>query len=383
MLTTGVDSEERRGLVDALRDYVKRNFGTAEQRRRISPDTEDTQVLLDVTRTLASLGWVGVALPEEYGGGGGGTADACVIMEELWYGRVPAAAVIVSMIVGKVIETFGTAEQKNRILPGICRGEVASISMSEPNAGSDVGSLTCRAAPTDGGYLVNGQKTWTSAAHYASRVLLVARTSSEGTKHQGISMLEVPAGTPGMEIRQIDTLGGKEVNDIYFTDAFVPAENLIGVQDQGWAQLMSGLNFERLVGAAGFLGLARRIFDDTVEHVTSREQFGHSISKFQAIRHRLADLATEIECCRVLIYELAAMADANPGVTYLRQVSMAKLKTSEVLKSMAIEGMQMTGGMGYTKEYGMEAYLRHAVIATIYGGASEVQRDIIAKTLNL
>ncbi|WP_312858025.1 acyl-CoA dehydrogenase family protein [Pseudonocardia pini] len=383
MLTTGVDSDQRRALVAALRDYVKREVGSPEQRQRISPDTEDTQVLRDVTRSLAELGWVGVALPEEYGGGGGGITDACLIMEELWYGRVPAAAVIVSMIVGKVIETFGTPEQKERVISGICRGEIASIAMSEPGAGSDVGSLTCRAVPTADGYVLNGQKTWTSAAHYADRILLVARTSVDGTKHQGLSMLEVPAGTAGMTIRPIATLGGSEVNDIYFTDAFVPRENLVGVQDQGWGQLMSGLNFERLVGAAGFLGLTRRIFDDTVEHITGRQQFGQPISKFQAIRHRVADLATEIECCRMLVYELAARADANPGTAYLREVSMAKLKTSEVLKTMAVEGMQMTGGMGYTKEFGMEAHLRHGIIATVYGGASEVQRDIIAKTFEL
>ena len=267
MLSRAVETEERRALVGALRDYVKREFGTREQRARISPDTEDPVVLREVTRKLGELGWIGVALPEEYGGGGGGIVDACLVMEELWYGRVPAAAVIVSMIVGNAIERFGTEEQKRSILPGICRGEVSSIAMSEPDAGSDVGALQCRARRTPDGYLINGQKTWISAAHYADRILLVCRTSSDGPKHAGISMLDVPADTAGLEIRGIDTLGGREVNDLYFTDALVGLDRLVGTENEGWSQLMAGLNFERLVGAAGFLGLGRRIFDDTLDYV--------------------------------------------------------------------------------------------------------------------
>jgi alkylation response protein AidB-like acyl-CoA dehydrogenase len=379
---TSAETEERRALVDALRNWTRREFGGTDP-HRITPDTEDPEVLRGVARQIADLGWLGVALPEEYGGGGGGIVDACLIMEELWYARVPAAAVIVSMIVGKVVQNFGTPEQRKEVISAICSGELASISMSEPQAGSDVGSLTCRAVRDGDDYVVDGQKTWTSAAHYADRILLVCRTSTEGRKHEGISMLLVPTDQPGMEIRPIDTLGGREVNDIFFTDARVPVENLIGEENRGWQQLMAGLNFERLVGAAGFLGLTRRIFDDTLEYVRTRQQFGRPVGSFQALKHRIADLATEIECCRLLVYQLAATADANPGTPYLRETSMAKLKTSEVLKAAAVEGMQMTGGMGYTKEFPMESYLRHAVISTVYGGTSEVQRDIIGKTYGL
>jgi alkylation response protein AidB-like acyl-CoA dehydrogenase len=383
MLSPVVDTTERQALVSALRAYVKREFGTRQQRVAVSPDTEDPAVLREVTRSLAELGWVGAALPEEYGGGGGGIVDACLIMEEFWYGRVPAAAVIVSMIVGNVINAFGTEGQKKEILTGICAGEAASISMSEPGAGSDVGSLACRAVRAGDTYVINGQKTWTSAAHYAKRILLVCRTSSEGAKHSGISMMVVPTDTPGVEIRPIDTLGGREVNDIFFTDAVVPADNLIGTENEGWGQLMAGLNFERLVGSAGFLGLTRRIFDDTLHYIQDRQQFGRPVGTFQAIKHRMADLATEIQACQFLVYGLAAVADEHPETPYLRETSMAKLKTSEVLKQMAMEGMQMTGGMGYTKEFGMEAYLRHAIISTVYGGTSEIQREIIAKQCGL
>jgi alkylation response protein AidB-like acyl-CoA dehydrogenase len=189
--------------------------------------------------------------------------------------------------------------------------------------------------------------------------------------------------TPGLEIRGIDTLGGREVNDLYFTDSLVGLDRLVGTENEGWSQLMAGLNFERLVGAAGFLGLCRRIFDDTLDYVRGRVQFGRPIGSFQAIKHRIADLATEIEACRLLVYEVASMADATPGQLYPKETSMAKLKTSEVLKTMALEGMQMTGGMGYTKEFGMEAHLRHAIIATVYGGTSEIQREIIAKQTGL
>jgi alkylation response protein AidB-like acyl-CoA dehydrogenase len=193
----------------------------------------------------------------------------------------------------------------------------------------------------------------------------------------------VPAGTEGLEVRLIETMGGREVNDVFFTDCRVPAERLIGVQDQGWHQLMAGLNHERLIIAAQALGMAQRAFDDTLAYVKERKQFGRPIGSFQALKHRLADLATEIEAARLLVYDVAARSEANPEVTLPREASMAKLMATEVAKHAALEGMQMMGGYGYAVEYDMEHQLRTAVVTTVYGGTSEIQREIIARTLGL
>jgi len=263
------------------------------------------------------------------------------------------------------------------------RGRVEAIAMSEPEAGSDVGALSCRAERVNGGYVINGQKTWITGAHTADHILLVCRTTRGENKHEGLSMISVPTGIDGLEVRAIETMGGREVNDVFFTDVEVGAERLVGAQDQAWMQLMTGLNNERLIIAAQALGMAQRAFDDVLAYVKERKQFGRPIGRFQALSHRLADLATEIEATRLLVYGLAARVDASPGELFPREASMCKLKATETAKRAALEGVQMMGGYGYAVEYDMERQLRHAVVTTIYGGTSEIQRDIIAKTLGL
>ncbi|MGH3948230.1 MAG: acyl-CoA dehydrogenase family protein [Pseudonocardiaceae bacterium] len=196
-------------------------------------------------------------------------------------------------------------------------------------------------------------------------------------------MLEVPADVDGLTIRQIDTMGTNEVNDLYFTDCFIPAEAVVGRVNQAWPQLMAGLNGERLYLAAAMLGRAKRAFDDTVGYVSEHTQFGKPIGTFQALSQRIADLATELECAELLVYSVAAAVDASPAKLFPREASMAKLKATETAKKVALEGMQMMGGYGYATEYDMEAHVRATVVSTVYGGTSEIQRDIIAKTYGL
>ena len=381
-MTTLELTDERRDFVDSIRDFSRRECGTREQRDRLTGGGEHGHNQ-ELYKRMAELGWLGVAIAEEYGGTGGGAVDMCLLLDELAYGLVPVAGIGTTFIVAGAYQRFGTDEQKEAMLGGIVRGAVEAIAMSEPEAGSDVGALSCRAERRNGSYVVNGQKTWISNAREAAHILLVCRTSREGSKHQGLTMLNVPAGADGMEIRPIETMGGRETNDVYFTDCALDASALIGQEGQGWTQLMAGLNHERLIIAAQALGLARRAFDDALRFVTEREQFGRPVGTFQAMRHRLADLATEIECCRLLVYDVAARVDANPGAMFPREASMAKLKVTETAKRAALEGMQMMGGYGYATEYDMERHVRGALVGTIYGGTSEIQREIVGKTLGL
>jgi isovaleryl-CoA dehydrogenase len=375
-------SDEQRDFVEAIRQFAARECGTREQREALSAGGEEPHNQ-ELYERIAALGWIGAAIPESYGGAGGGAVDLCLLCEETMRGMIPIGFFGVSMITAGAVERFGSEELKNELLGGIVRGRVEAIAMSEPEAGSDVGNLSCRAERRDGHYLLNGQKTWITGAHAADHILLVCRTSRESDKHQGLSMISVPTALPGIEIRPIETMGGREVNDIFFTDCEVPAQRLVGEQDRGWSQLMAGLNHERLIIAAQALGMAQRAFDDVLGYVKERRQFGRPIGSFQALRHRLADLATEIEATRLLIYDTAARVDANPGKLYPREASMCKLKATETAKRATLEGVQMMGGYGYATEYEMERQLRTAVVTTIYGGTSEVQREIISKTLGL
>jgi alkylation response protein AidB-like acyl-CoA dehydrogenase len=375
-------TDERRDFVDSIRDFCRRECGSREQRDQLTEHGEHHHNQ-DLYARMAELGWLGVAIGEDYGGTGGGAVDMCLLLDELAYGLAPVGGIGTTFIVAGAYERFGTGEQKEQMLGGIVRGAVEAIAMSEPEAGSDVGALSCRAERRDGTYVVNGQKTWISNAQQAEHILLVCRTSREESKHQGMTMLSVPAGAAGMEVRPIETMGGREVNDLFYTDCIVPAEALLGEEGRGWTQLMAGLNHERLIIAAQALGLARRAFDDALKFVSEREQFGRPVGSFQALKHRVADLATEIECCRLLVYDVAARVDANPGAIFAREASMAKLKVTETARRAALEGMQMMGGYGYATEYDMERHVRSALVTTIFGGTSEIQREIIGKTYGL
>jgi alkylation response protein AidB-like acyl-CoA dehydrogenase len=379
---TEILTDERRAFVEAIRDFCARECGTREQRMKLSDGGREAhnQALYE---QMAALGWVGVAIPEQYGGQGAGMVDACLFMEETTRGLAPIGGFGVSLIVAGAYQRFGTEQQKQEILGGIARGRSEAIAMSEPEAGSDVGNLKCRAVRSNGGFVVNGQKTWISNAHIADHILLVCRTDPSGNKHEGMTMLNVPADAEGVEIRGIETMGGKEVNDVFFTDCYVPEDAVVGKVDQAWMQLMAGLNVERLILAALMLGYGERALDDTLAYVKERKQFGQPIGSFQALKHRIADLATELECCRLLVYDVAAKVDADPDRMLPREASMAKLKVTETARRVALEGMQMMGGYGYATEYDMEGHVRRTLVATIYGGTSEIQREIIAKTYGL
>ncbi len=375
-------TDEQRAFVESIRDFARRECGSREQRDVLTDGGREphNQPLYE---RMAGLGWLGVTIPERYGGSGGGAVELCLLLEEISRGMIPASFIGVSMIVAGAVRRFGTEEQKEELLRGIAEGAVEAIAMSEPEAGSDVGALSCRAERSNGNYLVNGQKTWITAAQAAAHILLVCRTERGADKHQGLSMISVPAGSAGMEVRGIETMAGREVNDIYFTDCRVPADRLIGEDGQGWRQLMAGLNHERLIIAAQALGMAQRAFEDVLSYVKERRQFGQPIGSFQTIKHRLADLAAELEATSLLVYGVAALADANPDKTFPREASMAKLKATELAKQVTLEAMQMMGGAGYATEYGMEHQVRVALVTTIYGGTSEIQREIIGRTLGL
>jgi len=375
-------SDEQQAFVESIRDFARRECGTREQRDALTAGGREPHNQA-VYERVAGLGWLGVCIPEAYGGTGGGAVDLCLLCEESARGLIPMGFYGVSMITAGAVERFGSEELKAEILGGVARGRVEAVAMSEPEAGSDVGALSCRAERVNGSYVINGQKTWITGAHAADHILLVCRTDRSGSKHEGLSMISVPTGIHGLEVRGIETMGGREVNDVFFTDCEVPADRLVGRQDHAWMQLMAGLNPERLIIAAQSLGIAQRAFDDVLAYVKERRQFGRPVGSFQALSHRLADLATELEATRLLVYDTAARVDENPGALFPREASMCKLKATELAKRVALEGVQMMGGYGYAVEYDMEHMLRVSIVTTIYGGTSEIQREIIAKTLGL
>jgi len=373
--------DEQQDFANAIRDFARRECGTREQWLALTDGGREmhSTVLYD---KLADAGYVGVGIPEVYGGSGGGLVEQCLFFEEVFRGQIPVHGAGPSHTVAGIYQHFGSEEQKHDALAAISAGAVMSISLSEPEAGSDAAAVSCRADKVDGGYVVNGQKTWCTDAHFAERIILVARTSRGEKRHHGLTMFEIDSKADGLIIHPIATMAGSEVNDLYFTDLFVPDDKVVGGVGEGWSQVMAGLNGERLVCAAQQIGHGARIFADLVDYIDERKQFGRTIGSNQAVRHRIADLAIDLEASRVLTYDVMDRVQNRDGspAELIRLTSMAKVKATETAKAAALEGVQLMGGYGYAVEYGMERHLRNSIAPTIYAGTNEIQRDIIAST---
>jgi alkylation response protein AidB-like acyl-CoA dehydrogenase len=374
-------TDEQQDFVRSVRDFCSKEF-SADRLKELTNGYEDMHSD-EVARRMAELGWYGLTIDERYGGSGGSFLDAALFLEETAYGRAPIAGYAVTLIVVGALNRFGTEEQKTDLLGRVSNGGGLAIAMSEPESGSDVASLKTAAARDNGEWVLNGSKMWCSFAHKASHILVVCRTERGESPHDGMSMIFVPRDADGLTITPISTLGGEETNELYLEDCRVPEDALLGTEGNGWLQLMAGLNNERVILGASALGLAQRAFDDALAYAKERRQFGRPIGNFQAIQHKFADLATGLAQARLLVRLVASMTDEDPSRMLPREASMVKLACTELAKRCALEGMQIMGGYGYATEYPMERYLRAAVVTTIFGGTSEIQKNIIAKTLGL
>jgi alkylation response protein AidB-like acyl-CoA dehydrogenase len=374
-------TDEQQDFVRSVRDFCERELsdGKLEQLTNGFEDLHND----DVAKQMADLGWYGLTIDEEYGGSGGSFLDATLFLEEFSRGRAPIGAYAVTLICVGALNRFGTEDQKRELLGRVAKGGTLAIAMSEPDSGSDVASLKTSARLEDGEWVLSGSKMWCSYAHKASHVLIVCRTERRDNPHEGMSMIFVPRDAEGFTVTPIPTLGGEETNELHLDDVRVPEDALLGTAGGGWTQLMAGLNNERVILGASALGLAQRAFDDALAYAKERRQFGRPVGTFQAIQHKFADLATDLAQCRLLVRWVAQLTDEDPGRMLPQEASMVKLSATELAKRCALEGMQIMGGYGYASEYPMERYLRTAVVTTIYGGTSEIQKNIIAKTLGL
>jgi len=367
-------SDEQKDFVAALRDFA------AREEFDVSAGDHHSE---EAAQRMAELGWWGLNIDEEYGGSAGSFLDATLFLEETTRGEVPIAAYGVTLIVVGALNRFGSDEQKRDLLGRVAKGGVLAIAMSEPDSGSDVASLKCKARREDGQWVLSGAKMWCSYAHKASHILIVCRTGEGSDRHEGLSMIFVPREAEGLTVTPIKTMGGEETNELHLDDVRVPEDALLGGEGNGWIQLMAGLNNERVILAATALGMAQRAFDDALAYAKERRQFGRPVGSFQALQHRFAEMATGLIQARLLVRHVARLTDEDPNRMLPQEASMAKLASTELAKRIALEGVQIGGGYGYATEYPMERHLRAAVVTTIYGGTSEIQKNIIAKTLGL
>lgn len=340
----------------------------------------------DLFEKMADLGWFGIIFPEAYGGSGGSLLDLMILMEELARQEFELASAMGLTIIGGLnILRKGNETQKSFYLPRVIKGRTKfSISITEPGAGSDAASLTTTAVRDGNDYLLQGQKTFATGAHLRNNIVhLAARTDPAVPKHKGITVFLVDPNLPGVTLKRIRTLGRKiqGTNEIFLDRAKVPEDCVLGQVNEGWSVLLVSLEVERAIGAISYTGAAQSAVDEALRYAKEREQFGQSIGNFQAIAHMLVDMQTEVEAARLL--SLLATWRVQEGLPSLKEVSMAKLFSSETYVKVANCGMQIMGGYGYTMEYDMQRHFRLARFSTIGAGTSQIQRNLIARTMGL
>lgn len=360
------------------RDFAKRElepFAGTWDRDEVFPEA--------AIRKMGGLGLMGMMLPIEYGGAGAGAVSYSLALQEI---AAACASTAVTMSVTNLssdpILKFGSEEQKRKFLVPLARGEMlGAFAVTEPEAGSDPGSMTTRAEDRGDHYLVNGSKIFITNGSRADVIVLIVRTGSEKS-NRGLSALLLTKGTPGFRIGRRDEKMGLRASDtveLLFDDCRIPKENLLAREGFGFRAAMAALDSGRIGIASQSLGIARACLQESVSYAKTRRQFGKAIGSFQAIQWMIADTAAEIEAAHWLT--LCAADRKDQGLPFTKEASMAKLVASETANRAAYRAVQIHGGYGYMREYKVERLYRDARVTSIYEGTSEVQRIVIAREL--
>jgi len=376
-------TDEQRMMMDSVRDFMASELPPD----RVSELDEAHEFPMDTWKKLGDLGFLGLPVPAEYGGAGASVLDMVLFSEVLSYGMsgLSAAFQRSACYGGVVIGEYGSDEQKESILPQLVSGEaMVAIALTEPDSGSDAASLSTRAEARNGGFVINGQKVYTSGATHADWLIVAVRTDPDAPAREGISTMIVPVDAPGITMRPMSKLGNWTIPtcEVFFDDVEVGPDALLGGLNQAWTTTLThGLDAERLVIGAHCTGSAQRCLDVAVEYAGQREQFGRPIGKFQMIREKLANLDVQVQAGRLITYHAAWKLDS--GMDARKESSAAKLLASETWNKAAYDSMQVLGGTGYMMESELQRQYRDARLYTIGGGTSEIQRLIISHEMGL
>ena len=372
---------EQKMIQEAARDFARNEI------TKVAAHYDETgEFPLETIKKMGQLGFMGIEIPEEYGGAGLDTLAYVLAMEEIC--KVDAAhgtimSVNNSLFCHAILE-YGSEEQKLRYLAQVASGEkIGAYSLTEPSSGSDASTMQSRAVREGDGYIIDGTKNWVTNGPAADYILLFTMTQPEA-KHRGITAFIIEADQPGVRRgREENKLGirASATCQIHYENYHCPAENRLGEEGQGFRIAMSVLDAGRIGIAAQALGIAEGAYEASLAYAREREAFGGPIGQFQGIQWKIADMKCRIEASRLLIYQaaLAKQAAKANGARYTTEASMAKLFASETAMFCAHEAVQIHGGMGYSKELPIERFFRDAKITEIYEGTSEIQRMVIAR----
>ncbi|THA34894.1 acyl-CoA dehydrogenase [Streptomyces sp. A1277] len=372
-------SEEQEAVRRLAEDFVARDVAPYAVEWDRSENVDKS-----IVKKLGALGFLGLTVPEEYGGSGGDHLAYCLVTEELGRGDSSVRGIVsVSLgLVAKTVAAWGDEEQKRQWLPRLTSGDaIGCFGLTEPGTGSDAGGLTTRAVRAGADYVVNGSKMFITNGTWADVVLLFARTN-DTPGHKGISAFLVPTDTPGLTRRTIHGklgLRGQATAELVLEDVRVPATALMGPEGKGFSIAMSALAKGRMSVAAGCVGIARAALDAAVGYAGEREQFGRPIAGYQLVQELISDISVDVEAARLLTWRVADLVDR--GQDFATAASRAKLFASEAAVRAANNALQVFGGYGYIDEYPVGKLLRDARVMTLYEGTSQIQKLIIGRAL--
>lgn len=369
-------------MQDILRRFVEKEMPRAE----VAKWDADNHFPRHIFDKLAALGLMGMTVPEEYGGAGRDIVGTMMVIEELSRRSMAVAIpyIMAACYAGMNLVECASEEQKQTYLPRVVSGDlIFAYGWTEPDVGADLASVRTTAVRKGDDIIVNGSKRFCSGADFSDYIYTLVNSDPGGPRYRNLSMLLIPANAPGVTIQRIASMGIKGVptTDVTFQDVRIPASQIMGGDagwNRGWEMLTgAGLDVEKLEVAAMAVGIGAAALDDTATYVTERRQFGKAIGSFQSVQHKLADMRTQMEAARLMLYRAAWLCDRHESCAL--ETSMAKLFATEVGKTVALEAQTLLGAYGYVRDFDVERYVRDSLFMPIIGGSSAIQRNNIAK----
>ena len=373
-------NEEQRMLRDFARDFLEKECPESLVR---AAEEDEKGYVPDLWRKMADQGWQGLIIPEEHGGAGMSFLDLTILLEEFGRFLVPGPFISTVVLGALPILEAGSPQQKESLLPRIAQGElIMTLALLEPSARLGPDGVALAARREGDSFVLRGTKLFVPDAHISDLLLVAARTRPSADPSYGVTLFLVDAKSPGIRYQLLKTIGGDRQCEVTFEDVAVPQDRVLGEVDRGWPVVQSVVQKATVAWSAYLLGVAQMDFDITVQYAKDRVQFGRPIGSFQAIQHKCADMAIDVDGCRFITYRAAwAMAEGDPDAEMW--ASMAKAWVSEASQRVVAEGQQIHGGIGFTKEYKIQLYFRRQKMAELMFGDADYHRERVAELMGL
>lgn len=372
--------EEQVMLKTSARDFLEKECPKELVREMMEDETGYSP---ELWKKMADLGWFGLSFPEEYGGAGFSFLDLAVLLEECGRALAPVPIIPTVVLAGHTILATGSEQQKQEFIPAIIEGKmILTLALMEENASIDASGITVTASPSGSNYTINGTKLFVPSAHVADYILCVARTKDGSNKEDGVTLFLVDAKTDGIEVEVLNTMTGEKLCEVVFNNVTVPADSVLGEPDKGWPLVQKMLNEAAVAESAWMAGGARWALDTSIDYAKERIAFSRPIGSFQAIQHKLADMALEVEGATSIMYYAAwAISENDPEIPMA--VSMAKAWCGETYKHATYDGVQIHGGIGFTWDHDMHLYFKRAKASEVVYGDGDYHRERVATLLNM